>query len=110
MSSYLDKYKTGPSAYLVYYHKGEIKVKRGYPTLSGYPYAQSIFIPEDGNTWMSKCPAEYNKISSRGKVLVEHEEDIPKAKEMIIKHYQNRCKEIQDAANATVSNITKILQ
>lgn len=103
MSSFLDKYKVGKTSYLVYYHKGQIKVKEGY---SG----GMIFYPKDVNTWMSKCPARFMEINSRGKVLVSCKEDIPKARQMIIEHYRNKITEYQDSANRTIRNIGKMIE
>lgn len=102
MASYLDKYKVGTPKWLVYYHKGEIKVKKGY--------LGRCFYPEDQNTWMTTCPREYMKVTSKGRVLVRNEEDIPKAKEMIRQYYVGKISDIENIAIAQLTNIQKMLK
>ena len=102
MSSYLDKFRTGHIAWLVYAYKGKIKVQRGYTHYGA-------FILEKENRWLSKTPIDYMKISSRGKVLVNCEEDIPKAIEMVKQYHIDKINEIENKAVTSLTNIQKMI-
>ena len=102
MSSYLDKYRKGHISWLVYAYKGEIKVQRGYNKYG-------TFILEKQNRWLSKTPIGYMKISSRGKVLVDCEEDIPKAVEMVKQYHIDKINEIENKAVTSLTNIQKMI-
>lgn len=102
MSSYLDKYRTGGISWLVYAYKGEIKVRRGYNNYG-------TFVLEKQNRWLSKTPSRYMQISSRGKVLVDREEDIPKAKDMVKQFYIDKINVIESKAVTSLTNIQSVI-
>lgn len=111
MSSFLDKYKKGNPVFLIYYYKGEIKVKEGYvETLYDLPYAVRKFYPKDENKWHTGVPYGFGFVNSKGKILVKHKEDIPKAKQMIREHYTAKIDEVKDRAVASLMNIQNMIK
>ena len=104
MSGYLDEYKKNlPVRWLVYYYKGEIKVRHGKTDFKN-------FYPDDSRTWLTKCPIGNMQISSRGKVLVMDENDIPRAKEMVYQHYLKKIDAVKDKALAALGNIERMIE
>ena len=103
MSSYLDKCRKYPTAWLVYFYRGEIKVRHG--NTDGLN-----FYPLDSRTWLTKCPIRTMEVSSRGKVLVWNKADIPRAKEMVYQHYLNKTDEVKDKALVALGNIKKMVE
>ena len=101
MSSYLDKYRVGHISWLVYANKGAIKVQQGYDN-------HGTFILADQNRWLSKTPLTHMQISSRGKVIVDREEDIPMAKDMIKRFYVEKIDSVKNKAVTSLANIGKI--
>ena len=101
MASYLDEYRKVPISYLVYYYKGEIKVQRGHDNYG-------IFVVDDENRSYAKTPKRHYQVSSCGKIIVDREEDIPKAKEMLIEHYKNKLDSIKRQKDIAISNIEKL--
>jgi len=102
MSSYLDKYRKGHISWLVYAYKGEIKVQRGYNNYG-------TFVLETQNRWLSKTPSVYMQISSRGKVLVDREENIPAAENMVKQFYIDKINAIESKAVTSLANIQNII-
>lgn len=107
MASYLDEYRTGRLFWLVYYHKGDIKVEAGYRH-GGYPYNKGTFTLRDRNTWLVRIPYYPMEVSSNGRVLVMYKEDIPKAKEMLIEHYKNKLDSLKRQKDIAISNIENL--
>ena len=101
---FTDKYKVGIPKWLVYYHKGEIKVRKGYLGV------KNNFYPVDSDTWMTTCPREYMKVTTKGRVLVREEKDIPQAKEMIKQYFIGKISEIENIAVSQLTNIQKMLK
>ena len=102
MSSYLDKYRVGRISWLVYAYKGEIKVQRGYNNYG-------TFVLETQNRWLSKTPSAYMQISSRGKVLVDREENIPAAKSMVKQFHIDKIDAIKNKAVTSLANIQSVI-
>lgn len=102
--SFLDKYRIGETKYLVYYHKGEIKVQEGYTG------SNNSFVLAHENRWMTTAPHEYMKITTNGRVLVRNKEDIPIAKQMIREYYAGKVDEVKDRAITALTNIKKIVE
>lgn len=102
--SFLDKYRVGETKYLVYYHKGEIRVQEGY-TGRNHSF---VLVHED--RWLTTAPKEYMKVSEKGRVLVKNKEDIPIAKQMIREYYANKVDEVKDRAITALTNIKKIVE
>lgn len=90
--------------WLVYYFKGEIKVKKGNVRLG------HTFYPEGERIWHCGIPSKPMVCTSKGKVLVWNEEDIPKAKEMIYQHYLKKVDEVKDIAVSALDNIRKMVE
>lgn len=93
-----------PVAWLVYYYKGEIKVKKGNVRIG------HTFYPVGENIWHCGIPDKYMEVSSKGKVLVRHEEDIPIAKRMIYEHYLGKIDEVKTITVRALSNIKKMIE
>ena len=105
MSSFLDKHRIGEPEYLVYYEKGEIKVRKGWAEkgeIEIYNTYKRNFYPADKDTWLTTCPIAYMEMNSKGRVLVKNEEDIPKAKQMIYEYYISKIKEIEQSVKEGV--------
>lgn len=90
-----------PVCWLVYYHKGEIKVKKGN--------LGKNFYPQNENIWHTGIPTRSMEVSSKGKVLCWREEDIPKAKQMILEHYLQKIDEVGEIATTALNNIKKMI-
>ena len=111
MSSYLDKYKVGKTKYLIYYFRGEIKVKEGYvSTPNDIPYPETVFYPKNENTWQTGIPSCCGVVSSKGKIVVEHKEDIPKAIQMVQEHYIAKIEETRNKGITALMNIQKMIE
>ena len=108
MASYLDKYRTGRLFWLVYYHKGDIKVEAGYRH-GGYPYSKGTFTLRDRNTWLVRIPYYPMEVSSNGRVLVMYEEDIPEAKQMIRDFYVSKINTIENNSIRQLQNIRDMI-
>lgn len=93
-----------PIGWLVYYYRGEIKVRKGNVRLG------HTFYPEDTDTWQCGIPERSMEVTSKGKVLVWNEEDIPKAKQMIFDHYLNKVDQVQGIAMSQLNNIRKMIE
>lgn len=110
MSSFIDKYKVGKTKYLIYYFRGEIKVKEGYVnTLNDIPYPETVFYPKNENTWQTGIPSCCGVVSSKGKIVVRNKEDIPKAVRMVQEHYIAKIDETQNKAITALTNIQKMI-
>lgn len=96
--------KKYPVAWLVYYYKGEIKVKKGYVRIG------HTFYPIGENYWQCGIPERYMEVSSKGKVLVRHKEDIPIAKQMIYEHYLGKIDEVSTVTVRALNNIKKMIE
>ena len=94
--------RTGIPCYLLYYYRGNIKVKHG--KWSG------VFFPDNENACLTKVPQRFNVVSSRGKIIVRDAEDIPKAKEMLYQHYLNKIDDINHKATTSLTNIKKMVE
>ena len=94
--------RIGTPCYLVYYHRGEIKVKHGL--------YNRVFFPDNEYAWHSKVPHQFNVVSSRGKIIVRNAEDVPRAKEAVYQHYLNKIDDINNKAIASLSNIAKMIE
>ena len=92
-----------PVCWLVYYHKGEIKVKKG--TLG----RNFLFFPENENIWHTGVPHRAMQVNSKGKVLCWHEEDVPVARGMICEYYINKVDNVSDRAVTALENIKKMI-
>lgn len=103
MASYLDKYRTGHKSWLVYYNKGELKVHYGWDNYG-------TFILDAPRCWCSKTPKRHYQVNSYGKVIVDREEDIPMAKQMLIEHYKERLETMDGWNTPTVRNIKKMIE
>lgn len=85
----------GSSEWLIYMHRGEVKVKEG--KRDGI-----VFRPKGSRTWMTTCPPKPN-ILYKGAMRVKKEEDIQRAKTLVWENYvfnhfdprkiNNKCKE-----------------
>ena len=93
-----------PVAWLVYYYKGEIKVKKGNVRIG------HTFYPVEENIWHCGIPDKYMEVSSKGKVLVRQKEDIPKAIQMIFEHYLKKIDQVSMATIRAVENIKKMIE
>ena len=102
--SFLDKYRVGETKYLVYYHKGEIRVQEGYLG------SNHSFVLVDEDRWLTTAPYEYMKITQKGRVLVKNKEDIPKAKQMIREYYAGKVQDVRDKAITALNNIKNIME
>ena len=102
MSS-LDKYRKGNPQWLVYYHKGEIKVSKGY--LGEY----GNFYLADREYWLTTASSEPMKLNAKGRVFVVNKEDIPKAKQMVYEHYIGKIDDIKERALASLYNIQNMI-
>ena len=92
------KYKEQlPMAWLVYYYRGEIKVKHGTVGLN--------FYPDNSYSWQTGIPTEYMKINRAGKILVENEDDLPKAKEMLKTYYLNKEASVKQEYERRLKNL-----
>lgn len=93
-----------PISYLIYYYRGEIKVKAGY--------MDGVFFPLDKkHTWQTGVPDTPMVVNSKSKIWVKRTEDIPKAKELLKEHILNCYKEtITKSADMTrLQNYLNIL-
>lgn len=97
--------RSGTPAYLVYYHKGEIKVKHGNVRNLG-----GVFFPDNEYIWHVGIPYAYYVVSSKGKMLVKDASDIPQARKAICKHYANKINGISDRAISSLNNIDKMIR
>ena len=91
-------------SYLIYYYRGEIKVKAGY--------MDGVFCPLDNkHTWQTGVPHKPMVVNSKSKIWVKRTEDIPKAKELLKEHILNRYTEtITKSADMTrLQNYLNIL-
>lgn len=85
----------GSSEWLIYMHRGEVKVKEGRK--EGW-----VFRPKGSRIWLTTCPPKPN-ILYKGAMRVEKEEDIQRAKTLVWENYafnhfdprkiNNKCKE-----------------
>ena len=88
-----------PYQWLIYYHHGEIKVKRGW--VKG-----QCFYPEDDKyRWQAKIPRDPLTITSRGKVYVNNEADIEKAVVMVRVRYLEQTKKYMELCKKRIKNI-----
>lgn len=111
MSSFIDKYKVGKTKYLIYYFRGEIKVKEGYVnTPNDIPYPETVFYPKNENTWQTGIPSCCGVVSSKGKIVVKHKEDIPKAIQMVQEHYIAKIEETRNKGITALMNIQKMIE
>lgn len=106
MNRWYEKYthERLPTGYLVYYYKGDIKVKRGNVCLGGN------FYPENEDIWHTHIPIRPMQVSSKGRVVCWRAEDIPKAKRMIYEHYLGKIDEVHTVAIRALSNIKKMIE
>lgn len=102
--SFLDKYRVGETKYLVYCHKGEIRVQEGYLG------SNHSFVLANEDRWLTTAPYEYMKVTQKGRVLVKNKEDIPKAKQMIREYYAGKVDEVKDRAITALINIKRIVE
>ena len=89
--------------YLVYRYKGQIKVKKGYD-------GRRVFYPASNvSVYQTGIPEEYMKVSSKGKVLVKDENDIPKAIQILKDHYSKKLDDVEHANGAAFSNTVSVI-
>lgn len=91
-----------PVTYIVYYHKGAIKVHAGKKC--------GVFYPFDTKTYMTKNPDVPMEMNSRGKVWCLHPEDIPEAKNMIREAYKDKLTDYREVSGAVIRNFRKVTE
>ena len=96
----------GRECYLVYRYKGEIRVRHG---IKGGGLGH-VFYPDNHPSWMTNIPEEYMKVTSAGRVLVKHEDDILEAVEMLREHYRKKVENVQHTSSTTMKNIMECVE
>ena len=99
----LDTVINGPIGYLVYQYKGQIKVKKGRVGWNFYP------VNENPSHYMTGIPTRYNVVTSKGKILVRNENDIPEAVTKLQEYYAKRRDEIERKGYTANKNIVSII-
>lgn len=103
--------------YLVYYFKGKILHKKGVIEItkySGFTTFQPVKLNskneyiKDG-TWHTGCPTEFNKVNSKGKIIVKTKKEIPAAEDKIKSYIKTRKEFVIYSAKASLDNYNKIL-
>ena len=89
-----------PVSYMVYYHKGDVKVRAGKKC--------GVFYPFDTNTFMTMIPDYPMEMNSRGKVWCLHQSDIPAAMMMIHDAYKDKLIEYREISGAQIRNFEKV--
>lgn len=95
--------KLGRDCYLVYRYKGEIRVRHGIK-------GRYVFYPDNHPSWMTNIPEEYMKVTSAGRVLVKHENDVLEAVEMLREHYRKKVENVQHTSSTTMKNIMECVE
>lgn len=89
-----------PVSYMVYYHKGHIKIRAGKKL--------GVFYPFETDTYMTKNPDEPMQINNRGKVWCLHQADISAAMMMIHDAYKDKLIEYREISGAQIRNFEKV--
>ena len=94
----------GRDGYLVYRYKDTIKVRKGKPS-------HVFYYKDEKNTWHYQTGIPYKSmvVTSKGKVLVYDENDIPKAIEMLKEYYRNKLSEIKERNITSIANTYKVI-
>ena len=91
--------KWGTPGYLIYRYKGEIRVKKGIK-------GRYVFYPDNQPySWMTNCPERFGEVTSAGRILVKHENDILEGVEMLREHYRKKIENVQHTSSTTIKNI-----
>lgn len=94
----------GRDGYLVYRYKDTIKVRKGKPS-------HVFYYKDDKNTWhyQTGIPDKPMVVTSKGRVLVYDENDIPKAIEMLKEYYRNKLQETKERNITSIANTYKVI-
>ena len=102
--------------YLVYYFKGKILSKEGVLDPTGYHF--TTFQPVKLNAkneyvkngaYHTGCPTEFNKVNSKGKIVVKSKREVASATKKLKSYIKTRKEFVIYSAKASLDNYNKIL-